>query len=122
MQIAANSRLSGLGLSPGDPCYDPNHPRYLPNFFSDSFECQCMAQNYGDGPGQYNCGQQCVGYGPDSCSVGSVIGSEVGGAAGALLGTAAKTATDTSGTGTWLIVGVGIAAFFLLSTLIERRA
>lgn len=36
------ARIAGIGLAPGDSCYDPNHPWLLPNFLHTAYECNCM--------------------------------------------------------------------------------
>lgn len=102
--LAVHRGLAGLGLAPGDPCYDSAHPWYLPNFLSDAAECQCMADHYGTGPGQYTCGQQCVGYGPPDCTVGSVMGQQAGAVVGTVAGEVA------SGIGAGIGSGAGAAA------------
>lgn len=35
---------AGLGLAPGDSCYDPQHPWWLPNLMHTAYECACMTR------------------------------------------------------------------------------
>ena len=55
---------SGAGLSPSDPCYDPNNSWYN-TFWTSNAECACMAAN----PSRYDIHQQCVDYQP-----GGIVG------------------------------------------------
>jgi hypothetical protein len=117
--------LRGLGLGPDDPCYDQNHPWYLPNFLSNSVECACMQQNWKN----YDAGQQCIGYCVSDPSapiamqcvsaggVAQTMGQQVGAVVSGVVGGGFKGATQdlTSSTGLILIAAAGILAVMLVT-------
>ena len=95
----------GLGLAPGDSCYDPDHPWYLPNFLHDSAECQCIA-NQGR-----PIAEQCASFRGVAETMGGQVGSVVGGVGSGLVsGFGDKLAEDLGKTSTMGLVTVGLIA------------
>src|SRR5882672_2186980 len=88
----------GLGLGPEDPCYDPDHPWYLPNWYNDSVECACMAEA---GTSVYPLGQQ--------CATVTGVAQTMGAQAGAVVGSATTVAGGAIG-GAVAGVGEGVAS------------
>lgn len=113
--------LNGLGLSPSDPCYDPNHPWYLPDFINDDVECACMAAAE---TGVYPLGEQCSTVSGVAQTMGAQAGSVVGAVsnvAGGIVGGAASGISSTIGlSGTVLLVG-GLAIAALILMVVVKR-
>ena len=84
--------ITGLGLAPGDPCYDPNHPWYdWLNLTNTDAECACLEAS------GVPLGQQCATFQGVIQTMTGQAGSVVGGAASAV----------GEGIGTGVATGVG---------------
>jgi len=99
--------LTGLGLYPGDPCYDPNRPSLLPYWIDDFTESECY----------YN-STSILG------ATGNLIGQDVGtvvGAAGSAIGNAATSAVSQFTLSSGLaLAGLGVLAL-LVVIMVTRK-
>ena len=98
----------GFGAYPGDPCYDPNRPSWLPYWIDDFTESECKY-------GATSIGGAIVGAFEDPATVsenvggvigqgaGAAVGDVISGAAAAVGGAAAGTVNNTSLSGALLI-------------------
>lgn len=94
--------MSGLGLNPGDTCYDSTRPDWLPYWFNDiqESECESGTTNWWDA-GWSDIGQQ---------TGSAVTGAASSVASGAASGAAAGIANNLSlGGGTLTLAGIAIA-------------
>lgn len=109
-------RLVGLGLDPSDSCYDANRPWYVPNWWIDSAECQCIADQ------GRPLGEQCASFRGVAQTMGTQAGDVVGGVVGGVaqgvgtgIGTGVEQTFNTGGlTGTLVIAAVAVGALLLL--------
>jgi hypothetical protein len=110
--------MNGLAAYPGDPCYDPDRPSWLPYWLDDFTESDCKYN-------ATNIGGAIVGAfenpGEVATNVGGVIGQ---GAAGAVSDVgqgaaqaASSFATNLSGTGIFAVVAIVIGGMFLMGAL-----
>jgi hypothetical protein len=117
--------IRGLGLGPDDPCYDPDHPWYLPDIFNDSVECACMAAA---GTSVYPIGQQCATVSGVAQTMGSQAGAVVGDVAqvaggvvgGATSGVSSGLAATLGLSGTALLIGGAVIVGLILYVALKK--
>ena len=80
--------MRGLAAYPGDPCYDPNRPSWLPYWIDDTAEDEC-------GTGTSNLFASMW----DTFTNPSLLTSEIGTSAGEAAGSAASTVANAAATG-----------------------
>jgi len=110
--------MSGLAAYPGDPCYDPDRPTWLPYWLDDFTESDCKwnASNIAgatinafENPGQV------------AANVGGVVGQGAGAAVSDVAGGAAQAGSSFLGsltpTGTLGLVAIVIGALFFLGAM-----
>jgi hypothetical protein len=104
--------MTGLGLNPGDPCYDPTRPSWLPYWFNDiqESECESGTTNWW-AAGWSDLGQQ------GGAAVTEAVRDVASGAAAG----AAAEASDISLSGGLLIGGVVVAAVLVLNLFLGKR-
>lgn len=110
--------MNGLAAYPGDPCYDPSRPTWLPYWLDDFSESDCKynASNIG--------GAVINAFGsPDvvASNVGGVVGQGAGAAVSDLFGGVAQAGSsffqNLSPTGIFGIFAVALGGFLLLGAM-----
>lgn len=122
-------RIGGLGLSPSDPCYDPNHPWVLPNAFATAFECKCLADSGDHSPCSPWWGGTPVDYSGTNtgvieniaAAVGETAGDVVAGTANAVATGAGAAAESLNFGGYATLAALLLGAVVVLPMVLNRR-